>query len=238
MRAGGTCKASFGEILKFFNSPPKLSPNRHKLVCVTERLNPCSLHRHSISQARQTQRDKSLVSRFAQNTGFVSLGSSMLLFILMRLIFTKSLIYRVLYLVLEWQVLLQCRLHWPEVSLLAPHWLPKEEYNKIMCMYTWRLIQPCFFCLVQTFWLFHSEWILRCYNSSGRFWRNFLLVFFTLGLYKKKSESVGEFSNFGHCEPGNLSKGRTPPCVWQRRRTSTGSRLFTFLSSGFAKIFS
>lgn len=37
-----------------------------------------------------------------------------------------------------------------------------------------------------------------------------LLVFFTLGLYKKKSESVGEF--FGHCEPGNLSKGRTTPC--------------------------
>lgn len=55
MRAGGTCKASFGEILKFFNSPPKLSPNWHKLACVTERLNPCSLHRHSISQARQTQ---------------------------------------------------------------------------------------------------------------------------------------------------------------------------------------
>lgn len=51
----GTWKASFVEILKFFNSPPKLSPNWHKLACVTERLNPCSLHRHSISQARQTQ---------------------------------------------------------------------------------------------------------------------------------------------------------------------------------------
>ena len=108
-----------------------------------------------------------------------------------------------------------------EVSLLAPHWLPKEEYNKIMCIYTWRLIQPCFFCLVHTFWPFHSEWILRCYNSSGLFWRNFLLVFFTLGLYKKKSESVGEFSNFGHSEPGNLSKGRTPPCFWQRRFWAT-----------------
>ena len=36
--------ASSGEILKFFNSPPKLSPNWHKLACVTESLNPCSLH--------------------------------------------------------------------------------------------------------------------------------------------------------------------------------------------------
>ena len=70
MRAGGTYAASSGEILKFFNSPPKLSPNWHKLACVTESLNPCSLHRHFITQARQTQH-----LREARDEGLVALRS-------------------------------------------------------------------------------------------------------------------------------------------------------------------
>ena len=36
-------------------------------------------------------------------------------------------------------------------------------------------------------------------------------MFFTLGLYKKKSESVGEF--FGHCEPGNLKQRQDYPVL-------------------------
>ena len=66
----GTYAASSGEILKFFNSPPKLSPNWHKLACVTESLNPCSLHRHFITQARQTQH-----LREARDEGLVALRS-------------------------------------------------------------------------------------------------------------------------------------------------------------------
>ena len=88
----GTYAASSGEILKFFNSPPKLSPNWHKLACVTESLNPCSLHRHFIetNAAFCAKRETRGWSRFVQNTAFVALGSSMLLFILMRLIFISS----------------------------------------------------------------------------------------------------------------------------------------------------
>ena len=53
--AGSLARRAPGKFFNFLIRHQNFPRNWHKLACVTESLNPCSLHRHFISQARQTQ---------------------------------------------------------------------------------------------------------------------------------------------------------------------------------------